>query len=175
MAYAGTVKLGEIVISYECENCGTPDSYIQVLGGDYSNQKSNYIGPGIAAENRASLIETLQKRKINIFQSYDEIKVRKCPHCHHHQSWMHNSLLNRKIDLWTGGLVAAICVYLAISQVWQKFSWGTLFGGLIGFGFVGILVWLFVDLIVKLIFRRKKKTASELNLKRPPVLIWKAA
>jgi hypothetical protein len=175
MAYAGTVMLGEIVISYECENCGTQDSYSQVLAGDYTDQKSNYIGPRIAAENRESLIETLQKRKINIFQSYDEIKVRKCPHCQHHQSWMHNSLLNRKIDLWTGVLAAASCVFLLISEVWQKFSWSTLFDGLIGYGFIGLLVWFIVNLIIKRIFRSKKKTASEMNLKRPPVLIWKTA
>jgi uncharacterized membrane protein len=76
--------------------------------------------------------------------------------------------------LHLGGLVATICICLSIVAVWKQFSWGGLFGGLFLFGLLGSVVWLIVGAIVKGIFGSKKKTASELNLKKPPALIWKA-
>jgi len=65
MAYAGTVRLGEIVVSYECENCGTRDSYSQTFAGNYSNQRGNYIGPSLmqkAAQFCSPLADGIRSR-----------------------------------------------------------------------------------------------------------------
>lgn len=175
MAYAGTVKLGEIVISYECENCGTQDSYSQAFGGKYTDQRGNYIGPTIAGENRAALIERLQAQKARVLESYDGIDTRKCPSCHQYQSWMHSSLLDRKIALWCAAVVAAVCIALSVAVVWTNSSWGELPGYLFYFGLGGLVIWFITYGIVGAIFRRKEKTAGKPILKNPPVLIWNAA
>lgn len=174
MAYAGTVRLGEIVVSYECENCGTRDSYSQTFAGNYSNQRGNYIGPRIAAENRAALIERLQAEKARIFESYDGIDTRRCPSCHQYQPWMGSSLLDRKIALWCAAVVAAGCIALSVAVVWKNSSWGDLAGYLFYFGLGGLVVWFIAIGIVRAIFRRKEKTASKSTLKKPPVLTWNA-
>jgi hypothetical protein len=142
--------------------------------GNYSNQTGNYVGPRIAAENRAGLIERLQAQKASIFESYDGIDTRRCPHCHQYQSWMHSSLLDRKIALWCAVVVAAACIALSVAVVWKNSSWGDLPVYLFYFGLGGLVVWFIAFGIVRAIFRRKEKTASKSILKKPPVLIWEA-
>ena len=175
MAHAGTVKLGQIAISYECENCGTPDSYSQAFEGDYGDQRGNYIGPTIAAENRAALIERLQAQKARVLESYAGIDTRKCPTCHQYQSWMRSSLQDRKIALWCAIAVAAACIALSLAVAWMNSSWGDFPGYLLYFGLGGVVVWFIVTAIVGSAFRRRQQTAGKVAVKKPPVLTWIAA
>jgi hypothetical protein len=171
------VSIGKIEISYKCENCGTEDYYIQVLDGSYNDRRGSYSGPQFAIQNKLRVIEKLNKKKNNIFESYDGINVRKCPHCNRYQSWMHNSLLDKNINLGIVILLAMVYVsLLIISSLRTRFEWGYAMALGLVFYIFGAMSWTIMRTIASKIrfIKELKKSASKLKLKEPPTLKWLA-
>jgi len=167
---AKTVKLGHIDIEYVCEKCGRPDSYSQVLQGEYTDQRSNYKGPLIEAENRASLIERLTKKRDWILASYREVQIRACPGCHHQQSWMADSDRRETLQLAIGGGVVVLGLVLAVVEL----ILGNCLDTVAGFSVMYLIAASVIGMIVYRFLADRGPAIDLTQLKNRPVMAWKA-
>lgn len=172
---AGTVRCGSIAIRYVCEACDKEDHYVQKLEADYSDQRGNYKGPLIEAENRAAAIQRLTERKEKVLASYEEVELRKCPGCGRWQSWMANSLWRRGVLLKVAGL--AVVAWLVLSAV--VFITGPDTGDRLGQAVgLSVAVLFFVGIAAVVLYAAlttwlKGPRVDAARLSRPPTMAWR--
>lgn len=169
-----TASHGSIEIAYECEECGAKDVYSYQLLGEYTDQRGNYSGPQIAAENHATAIGTLEEKKRAALATCEGVSARKCPNCGHYQSWMSASL---KSDRFKNGLIivfgiAAVPLAVVVFRSQQDNQWFAVLVFLVVYGGVASLLGSIASGVFDAAVNRKR-TAIE-DLEKPPTVVWRA-
>jgi len=169
-----TASHGSIDVAYECEECGEKDEYSYQLLGEYTDQRANYSGPLIAAENHATAIEALEEKKRVALATCEGISVRKCPNCGRYQSWMSASL---KSDRFQSGVIivfaiAAVPLAVAVFQSQQDNQWFAALVFLVVYGGVASLLGSIASGVFDAVVNGKRTAIGDLE--KPPTVVWRS-
>jgi len=169
-----TASHGSIDVAYECEECGAKDEYSYQLLGEYTDQRANYSGPLIAAENHARAIEALEEKKRAALATCEGISVRKCPNCGRYQSWMSASL---KSDRFVNGMIivfaiAAVPLAVAVFRSQQDNQWFAVLVFLVVYGGVASLLGSIASGVFESVVNRKRTPIEDLE--KPPTVVWRS-
>jgi hypothetical protein len=171
----GTIDLGVINITYECEKCGTQDNFQIKLRTYYSNVRGNRIGPGVLLESKYAAEKELWARKDYLLNSNEGI-VRACPKCGRTQSWMSEAQIKRNAVWIFWGLFSLpfMLVGLALKIPWSSEDYANVFGSIMCLSMIYLLVLLLLkQKIIDLVENYFREAKEEDGLvKNTPVKEW---
>jgi hypothetical protein len=176
---------GRIDITFECEKCGKENKYSQLLEAVITNQGGNVSGDRIFNENLATRRLELQKKKEEIFSTYNGLEHYICSNCGYSQSWM-RAKLNAERKNRTSCFISVIAlpvllvIFFGVLSLLKIHLWDAIMddknGGTLRCVFLIALIPLFLGVqkvVSKQVEKRSKNTPVDPQYpKNKPVLRW---